>query len=156
MQHRRLSTQVLHPAHKAPGLGRQPASKIPLPCCAVQGEDGHMKRGENPARPRGAWPPSFASEEGRLSLQDSHEEMQFPKGTTMAAAEPRLVLDDAADVFQLLVAQPAFMEPFLSGDVHSNRRWCSKDVRDQWQESLENEFQGGAASLHVTFIFTLE
>lgn len=46
-----------------------------------------------------------------LSLQDSHEEMQFPKGTTMAAAEPRLVLDNVADVFQLLVAQLAFMEP---------------------------------------------
>ena len=40
--------------------------------------------------------------------------------------------------------------PFLSGDVHSDRRWCSEDVCDQWQESLENEFQGGAASLHVT------
>lgn len=40
--------------------------------------------------------------------------------------------------------------PFLSGDVHSNRRWCSEDVCDQWQESLENEFQGGAASLHIT------
>lgn len=47
----------------------------------------------------------------RPSLQDSHEEMQFPKGTTVAAAEPRLVLDDVADVFQLLVAQLAFMEP---------------------------------------------
>lgn len=40
--------------------------------------------------------------------------------------------------------------PFLSADVHSNRRWCSKDVCDEWQESLENEFQGCAASLHVT------
>lgn len=29
----------------------------------------------------------------------------------MAAAEPRLVLDNVADVFQLLVAQLAFMEP---------------------------------------------
>lgn len=92
----------------------------------------------------------------QLSLQDSHEEMQFPEGTTMAATEPRLVLDNVADVLQLLVAQLAFMEPFLSGDVYSDRRWCSKHVCDQWQESLENEFQGGAASLNVTFIFTLE
>lgn len=38
------------------------------------------------------------------SLQDSHEEMQLPKGTTMAATEPGLVLDNVADVFQLLVA----------------------------------------------------
>lgn len=37
--------------------------------------------------------------------------MQFPEGTTMAATEPRLVLDNVADVFQLLVAQLAFMEP---------------------------------------------
>lgn len=40
--------------------------------------------------------------------------------------------------------------PFLSADVHSNRRWCSEDICDEWQESLENEFQGCAASLHVT------
>lgn len=40
--------------------------------------------------------------------------------------------------------------PLLSADVHSNRRWCSKDVCDEWQESLENEFQGCAASLHIT------
>lgn len=47
----------------------------------------------------------------RLSLQDSHEETQFPKGTTMAATESRFVLDNVADVFQLLVAQLALMEP---------------------------------------------
>lgn len=93
---------------------------------------------------------------GQLSLQHSHEEMQFSEGTTVAAAEPGFVLDNVADVFQLLVAQPAFMEPLLSGDVHSNRRWCSKYVGDQWQESLKDEFQGGAARLHITFIFTLE
>lgn len=44
----------------------------------------------------------------------------------------------------------ACASPFLSADVHSNRRWCSEDICDEWQESLENEFQGCAASLHVT------
>ena len=92
----------------------------------------------------------------QLSLQHSHEEMQLSEGTTMVAAEPGLVPDHVADVFQLLIVQPAFMEPLLSGAVCSDRRWCSKNIGDQWQESLENEFQGGTAHLHVTFVFTLE
>lgn len=33
----------------------------------------------------------------------------------MAAAEPRLVLDNVADVFQLLVAQLAFVKPGKKG-----------------------------------------
>jgi len=54
---------------------------------------------------------------GQLSLQHSHEEMQFSEGTTVAAAEPGFVLDNVADVLQLLVAQPAFMEPVKTADT---------------------------------------
>lgn len=129
------------------------------PCWRGEGgKDGHTERSEiQPDHEQGKLGHLYLyMRRWWLLVQDSHEEQQFPKGTTMAAAEPRLVLDNVADVFQLLVAQLAFVKPFLSADVHSNRRWCSEDVCDEWQESLENEFQGCAASLHVTFIFTLE
>lgn len=45
------------------------------------------------------------------SLKDSHQEVQLTEGTAMAATESRFVLDDVADVFQLLVAQAAFVKP---------------------------------------------
>lgn len=96
---------------KTPRLGRQPASEIPLPYCAVRGKDGHMERSEIQPDQGELGHLHLHMGKSWLSLQDSHEEVQFPKGTTMAAAEPRLILDDAAEVFQLLVAQPAFMEP---------------------------------------------
>lgn len=75
----------------------------------------------------------------QLLLKDSHEEVKLTEGTAMAAAQSRLVLDDIADILQLLVTQFALMEPLFSCDVHPNRRRCSKDVSDQWQESLENQ-----------------
>lgn len=37
--------------------------------------------------------------------------MQLTEGTAMAATQSRLVLDYVADIFQLFVAQFAFMEP---------------------------------------------
>jgi len=106
------SARVPRPARKAPGPGRRPPSETPLPCRAA---GGRRTRGErrNPARPgaEGSLATCVPVRRWRLSLQDSHQEIQFPKGTTVAAAEPRLVLDNVADVFQLLVAQLAFMEP---------------------------------------------
>lgn len=45
------------------------------------------------------------------SLKGSHKEVQLTEGTAMAATESTFVLDDVADVLQLLVAQTALMEP---------------------------------------------
>lgn len=53
--------------------------------------------------------------------------MQFSEGTTVAAAEPGLVLDDVADVFQLLIAQLAFMEPVKTADT-ARMLSCMGDV----------------------------
>lgn len=114
-QHTRLSTRVLHPPRKAPGLGGDQLGRFHfLPCWrGAGGKDGRTERSE-------IQPDHEQGELGHLYLymrrwwllvQDSHEEKQFPKGTTMAATEPRLVLDNVADIFQLLVAQLAFLKP---------------------------------------------
>lgn len=60
--------------------------------------------------------------ERRRSLQDSHQQVQLTEGAAVPATEPRLVLDEVADVFQLLVAKAALVEPAREwGGVGSKR-----------------------------------
>lgn len=49
------------------------------------------------------------------SVQTGHEQVQLPEGTAVAAAQARLAPDEAADALELLVAEPALVQPAGGG-----------------------------------------
>lgn len=72
----------------------------------ASGCTGNRSRGGGQV-PRVAWCPHPLGS----SVQTGHEQVQLPEGTAVAATQARLAPDEAADALELLIAEPALVQP---------------------------------------------
>lgn len=103
-----------------------------------QGSSGGRAEAHGPVGTQGTGAGAEARPEGcpcphplGSSVQAGHEQVQLPEGTAMAAAQARLAFNKAADALELLVAEPALVQPVgrrAALDVQ-HRHWIPPKAR---------------------------
>lgn len=58
-----------------------------------------------------SWPLRICDMASSSPVQSGHEQVQLAEGTAVAAAQARLALDEDTDALELLVAEPALVQP---------------------------------------------